>query len=324
MANLREEYTQHIHNTVPDMDKLWGRISDEIDKRETNDRVEEEAQKNREQIKRSGGYMKITAVAAAFIVIFAGINIVNESNKAQTAKNKIPLTRSEKNTDDFKDKTSGAKRSDYAEEAQDGFKSDNVEAAQDNYKSDEAAETTAEVESTVKYEQLSFNETDTQPFKADYIPGGNEFFVESDVLSQTDLFVDVMVIGVDLRDDNGADYALLVNNVYYRDESIEPISTETLKIHSSTPYILQENRQYLIPLKKGAESGKYSIVFENAPQIEITLDGGAVFQNGWTALNKDSQTLEKHSLNVNDFYFDRMKYIPYLDINELITEWKNA
>ncbi len=34
MADLRNEYTQHIRNTAPDMDKLWDRISEEIDKKE--------------------------------------------------------------------------------------------------------------------------------------------------------------------------------------------------------------------------------------------------------------------------------------------------
>ena len=34
--------------------------------------------------------------------------------------------------------------------------------------------------------------------------------------------------------------------------------------------------------------------------------------------------LEKDSLSVNDFYFDRMKYTPYLDMDQLITEWKMA
>ena len=35
MANLKEEYTKHIQDTAPDMDKLWSRISEEIDKKET-------------------------------------------------------------------------------------------------------------------------------------------------------------------------------------------------------------------------------------------------------------------------------------------------
>lgn len=38
MANLKEEYTKHIQDTAPDMDKLWSRISEEIDKKKQRKR----------------------------------------------------------------------------------------------------------------------------------------------------------------------------------------------------------------------------------------------------------------------------------------------
>ena len=321
MANLREEYTQHIHNTAPDMDKLWNRISDEIDRKETKKQEEQTAEKNREQIKRSGGYMRIAAVAAAFIVVFAGVNIMNESKKTKTARESIPLSRPDRRSEENADNADNT--ADDEKDGLDNNKGASIGAAEEAAKADDMADT----DNSVKYEQLSFNATDTKPFVAAYKPGGDEFFVEDRVLSETDLFVDVMVIGADLSDEGGAEYSLMVNCVYYREDGASEQPGDipsTIKLRSTTPYILQENRQYLIPLKKGAGSGEYSIVFENAPQIELTLDGGAVFQNGWTALDNGSQTLEKESLSVNDFYFDRMKYTPYFDINELITEWNNA
>ena len=76
-------------------------------------------------------------------------------------------------------------------------------------------------------------------------------------------------------------------------------------------------------LKRTGEDS-YSIVFENAPQIEITIDGGAVFQNGWKALSNGAEDLEKDNLNVNDYYFDRMKYSPSLDLESFLREWNNA
>ena len=330
MANLREEYTQHIHNTAPDMDKLWDRISEEIDKKETANITEEEHTKNREQIKRSGGYMKIAAVAAAFIVIFAGVNIMNESKKQKDLMNGIPTSRTEKAATD-----AAAKNEAKSDETENTKAADDIGAAEGA----QAAEDTEEMqtdtlnietwsaESSVRYEQLLFNETDTVSFVSNYVPAGNEYFVEKDVLSQTDCFADVIVIGADLADEGGADYTLTIISIYDKDGNVSTTSddgTLTIRLHSSTPYILQENREYLIPLKQGAGKGEYSIVFENAPQIELTLDGGAVFQNGWTALDSGSKTLQKDCLNVNDFYFDRMKYTPVLDLSELLTEWKNA
>lgn len=303
MANLRDEYKQHIHNTAPDMDKLWSRISDEIDKKETEKATETAYAENRSQIKSSAGYTKIAAIAAAFIVVFAGANIINESNKAQTAKEKIPTSRPDR-TD-----TSVSTEKTPVDEA------DAIES--DDFPNEDMTEADEEI---VKYEQLSFNDTDTVSFMANYVPQGDEYFVERSVLEQTDYFADVTVDTAELGTNGQAVYTLLVNALYTKEGEI--ISDDVISVTSSTPYILQQNREYLIPLSY--VDNKYFIVFENAPQIEITLDGGMVFQNGWSALGGNSMTLEKESLNVNDFYFDRMKYSPTYDIDLLLTEWKQA
>ena len=300
MANLRDEYKQHIHNTAPDMDKLWNRISEEIDKTENSRETEATYAQNRGQIKSSAGYMRIAAAAAAFIVVFAGINIFSESQKAKTAKDNFPSSRTEK-TESDKD----------SNEENDAW--ENIDT--DDYHSDEMNP----AEQIVKYEQLSFNDTDTISYMANYTPQGDEFFVEKNVLAQTSFFADVTVLEADLYDSEGAVYTLQVNALYGKDGEL---MSDDIVLISSTPYILQENREYLIPL--GYENGGYFIVFENAPQIEITLDGGMVFQNGWSTLVENSLTLEKDSLNVNDFYFDRMKYSPTSDLELLLTEWKQA
>ncbi|SEK18816.1 hypothetical protein [Ruminococcus albus] len=323
MANLKEEYTQHIQDTAPDMDKLWNRISDEIDKKETETKSETTYTENREQIKRSGGYMKIAAVAAAFIVVFAGVNIMNESKKTKAAMDKIPLSRpdrteetaSENKNDEKATTTTGSdnKTGIKAEDDQtDGVFPIDGHASM----TDEAPEA---VKTTVKYNQLRFNSTDTVSYVADYVAKGDEYFVEDKVFKSTDCFADVTVVEADLSSE-GATYVLQVNSMYDKDGEL--IVSEIV-LNSSTPYILQENREYLLPLKRtGADS--YSIVFENAPQIEITIDGGAVFQNGWTALSGGAEDLEKDSLNVNDFYFDRMKYTPSLDLESFLDQWNNA
>jgi cytoskeletal protein RodZ len=323
MANLREEYTQHIQDTAPDMDKLWNRISEEIDKKEAENMNETTYTENRQQINRSGGYMKIAAVAAAFIVVFAGINIMNESKKTKAAMDNIPLSRPDRTEETASEKNDGNTTTNGSADNKTDQKSkdDRKEATfdVDGYynMTDGASEA---VKSTVKYNQLRLTATDTVAYVADYIPQGDEYFVEDKVFKSTDLFVDVTVLDAELSADKGATYTLQVNAAY--DKNGTTTDTE-LVINSSTPYILQRNREYLLPLKiTGANS--YSIVFENAPQIEITLDGGAVFQNGWTALDSSAQSLEKDSLSVNDFYFDRMKYTPELDMESFLEQWNNA
>ncbi len=307
MANLKEEYTKHIQDTAPDMDKLWSRISEEIDKKETEKKTETTYTQNREQIKRSGGYMKIAAVAAAFIVVFAGVNIMNESKKTKAAMDKVPLSRSDRDDN----RTSGGNKKDG---------SVNNKAQQDASTEDNHfGSTDGSFIRTVKYDQLDLNATDTVSYMTSYVPQGDEYFVEDKVFASTDLFADVTVLEAELSD-NGATYVLQVNSMY--DKNGEVMVTE-LVINSSTPYILQKNREYLLPLKHSDEDN-YSIVFENAPQIEITLDGGAVFQNGWKALCSGAEDLEKDSLNINDYYFDRMKYTPELDMESFLNEWNNA
>lgn len=316
MANLKEEYTQHIQDTAPDMDKLWNRISDEIDRKEADKKNDTAYTQNREQIKRSGGYMKIAAVAAAFIVVFAGVNIMNESKKTKAAMDNIPLSRPDKEDSKQSDSRKNDSKTKYTGEKNDAKTADLAEDVDGiNFAGAESAGT-----ASVKYDQLSFNNTDTVSYMASYTPQGDEYFVEDKVFAETEVFVDVTVQEAELSADTGATYVLQVNAAYDRSGSV----TETeMVIKSSTPYILQKNREYLLPLKLTG-SDTYSLVFENAPQIEITLDGGAVFQNGWKALDKRAQDLEKDNLNVNDFYFDRMKYVPELDMVSFLDEWKNA
>lgn len=312
MADLRNEYTQHIHDTAPDMDKLWDRIECEIDKKETSTDKENETtyQKNRENIKSNFSYSKIAAVAAAFIVVFAGVNIINESHKAKIASERIPTERSSKaeTENDYMADGAAYNDADDADEAYDGQK----EASDD---ADAGADSTA----IVNYESLSFNATDTAPYNNSYVAAGNEFFVEKDVLADTQMFADVIVTDTTFENDKAV-YDLQVNDIYTKEGTL---TFENITITSSSPYILQKNREYLLPLRKN-NNGDYMIVFENAPQIELTLDGGLVFQNGWDSLENGSMALEKKNLNMNDYYFDRMRYSPSNDLSQLMIEWKKA
>ncbi|MDO4944472.1 MAG: hypothetical protein Q4E74_04625 [Ruminococcus sp.] len=167
------------------------------------------------------------------------------------------------------------------------------------------------------YSSISFSSTDTQAYNANYTASGDEYFVEQKVLQETEYFADVTVQSARLTS-HGGQYVLKVNQTYSYDGEELSISDITLK--SATPYILQENREYLIPLAKDGDN--WYIVFENAPQIELTLDGGAVFQNGWNSLEEHSCAVDKEESGVNDFYYDRMRYCSAQDLQELIDNWR--
>ena len=183
------------------------------------------------------------------------------------------------------------------------------------------------------YEQLSFSHTDTKAYEDSYIPKGDDYFTEDSVLEDTDFFADVTVLSARL-DSDSAHYTLRINSLVSKTGEE---SETNITIESSTPYIMQENREYFIPLRK--ENGTYSMAFENAPQIEISLDGDIVcytyglnevakaapreiFQNGWKSLDNDSGILKDSQKSKNDYFYDRMRYSSKNDLQDLLAKWR--
>lgn len=285
IKEIKDQYKQHIHDTAPDMDKLWNRIESEIDKKENVSAQQPNITYSRTNVKQANVKKSIfTAMTAAAAAIVIAVGAVHMSENLRTGK--------ENSAADF-----------------DG--SNNRTNSSESIKIDP--------DEILNYSSLELSSTSTAAYKEDYTAYGDEYFVEKNVLEQTDCFADVTVLKADLTA-SGGNYTLRVNELYSKDG--HDTQTGSFTVKSSTPYIMQENREYFIPLKK--ESGKYYLVFENAPQIEITLDGGAVFQNGWNSLDENSCSVNKEELGKNDFYYDRMRYCPQEDLTELIESWKNT
>lgn len=290
--NFKYEYEQHIRNTAPDMDKLWNRIESEIDSRENTEKQSITYSTNNNARAKKGH--KGLAAAAAIVIVILGARLFSSTNQPDTD-----------NSNGKSDISSSANSADNAEET---IENNDTDTIYDNNSTEEV----------LSYNLLSLSSTNTLAYKCDYEAQGDEYFVEQNVLEQTDCFADVTVTEASLNA-YGADYTLKVNRLITSNG--EESSFEELTIYSSTPYILQQNREYFIPLKQ--ENGQWYIVFENAPQIEITLDGGVVFQNGWDSLEENSCTVDKEELNRNDFYYDRMKYCDEMDLQNLIDKWRS-
>ena len=80
MANLREEYTQHIQDTAPDMDKLWNRIEQRIDNsQKTAQNTTAPAQSESQITVSKGGWLKYAAVAACLIAVVIGTTTLMRS-----------------------------------------------------------------------------------------------------------------------------------------------------------------------------------------------------------------------------------------------------
>lgn len=169
-----------------------------------------------------------------------------------------------------------------------------------------------------EYSSLSFAYSDGKSYR-DYLPDGDEYFVEKEVLLQTDVFVDCRVEKREIKA-NYCEYTLEVVNVICKDGEDVKVSKE-ISIASKTPYIMNVDGEYLLPLRKNGSG--FSIVFENAPQIEFTDDSIIVFHNGWSALNEDSAECVYPSESIDDFYYDRMR-VAYSDsIDSLIDSWES-
>ena len=80
MANLREEYTQHIQDTAPDMDKLWNRIEQRIDNsQKTAQNTTAPAQSESQITVSKGGWLKYAAIAACLIAVVIGTTTLMRS-----------------------------------------------------------------------------------------------------------------------------------------------------------------------------------------------------------------------------------------------------
>lgn len=151
-----------------------------------------------------------------------------------------------------------------------------------------------------------------------------EYFSESAVLAKTDCFVDVQV--TDVRQDAETGELIYTLSVLgtYGDTAIRV--DESLNICSETAYMLEQNHLYLLPLSETA--GKWSLAYECAPQIEMTLDGEAVHHNGWHSLMNDrSEPLLYEQYGEDDYFYDRMYLAQNEDIRNFLKEWeeiKNA
>ncbi|MGN1415728.1 MAG: hypothetical protein ACI4XF_02725 [Oscillospiraceae bacterium] len=183
------------------------------------------------------------------------------------------------------------------------------EAAEDTAEADELffpAESgwqyaSVSVSGAESYSYYDFSDT-TAPYYEDN--SSDDFFVEGEVLENTDFFLDCTV--------DSAEYDPTSGTVTYTVSPIHVICPKSmtlpyeLEIVSGRAYVLSEGNEYLLPISV-SDDGGYHIADSCAPQIELTGDGYVLFQNGWKSLmDGDEQYLWKNSSSPDDFFYDRM------------------
>ncbi|MGN0683745.1 MAG: hypothetical protein ACI4JY_08725, partial [Oscillospiraceae bacterium] len=169
----------------------------------------------------------------------------------------------------------------------------------------------------LRYDKLSFPSYSQTLLKCSGEPFGDEYFVEEDILAQTDLIIRGRIDKVYKTDDeSGICYDVTVTEAF----SGAGISS-SLTIVSRSPYPMRRGREYLLLMSED-ENG-YHTVFDNVPQTEYTADGGVVYFNGWRTLTTDSSCALLYSEQPDAFFYDRMMYSAAGDTSNLIAAWSN-
>lgn len=300
---LKKQYIAHCENTAPDMEKLWEKIESGLEEKPESGVTSKPV--------KTVNFHKIavwcTACAAVLIAVPAfiiGANISKTSDSVTMSQNEA-----------FAGDVINSPAADGAFiEEEEPAPAGNNDMADDDVKT---GFTTASLPEMVYYEELSLAGTVVSdvalPFPTAE-PFGDEFFVEEKVLAETDIIVNAFVNDVVYSSEGGTVCYILTA------EDNDKNDMGRITVESATRYTLKMGREYILPLKE-TEDG-YRLVFENAPQIECTLDGGVIFHNGWQSLDENSCWVSYPKNTVDDFFYDRMRF-SYTDGMESITKkWR--
>ncbi|MBQ8175660.1 MAG: hypothetical protein IJ035_01315 [Oscillospiraceae bacterium] len=310
---IEQLYKSHAENTAPDMDALWERIESNLEEKS------DEAVTSK-PIRRSISLTKKTALAAAcvatLIIVPAAVRNMDISN-SDMATDSAPMAEQTMAETPAMDGAMGiAPEENVFEELFDNKDEQNDAVAEEELIEAPAEEEAVMEEATgagqqaVYYEDLQLGYANA-PLTPSGATTGDDFFVEENVLIETDIIVNAYIDRVYSGGNGEICYEITADNV-------ETGETESIYLTSRTPYVMLENRCYVLPLK--ADETGYSLVFENAPQIERTLDGGYIFHNGWETLDENAFDVIYPQGGVDDFFYDRMKF-SYGSLDTLIERW---
>lgn len=291
MKKFEQDYIKHIDSSAPDMDKLWEKIAGAPDEEKD---ITPFVSASRQCAHKSGKTVRIFVSAAAVLaaVFCAGRLIISDS--------------------EISSETSQA---DMAPEISDEYAADEAEIP--SVAAEMGWDYSTETQSADNYYTLDLAETDSGIYNAlSHSEAEQEYFVEAQVLSETDFFIDGKV----LYSDNEGDMTAYTLEVVHLISDSEASLPEKVTVYSDSPYALRDNREYLLPIS--ASDGMYRVVFDNAPQIEITLDREVVYHNGWQSLAADGSAITYPQVYKDDYFYDRMNITAECSLEKLFESWE--
>lgn len=301
---LKELYSEEMSASAPDMEALWERIDSRIEEKTAVDEkiTYVQSKKTTFNLWRAGAF---AAACAALFFVIPNVIKHNENMDASAgiaADNAAPSVVYEESADAAEDNA-------YFENA-------DTPAAEEESVEQVKTETFT-TKGILSYENLIFPDSYLKgvEFSGETDEG---YFVEEDILVETECFIDAVVDNVYASSDGDCVYYELTAKSCYGESGVG----EYVTVASRSQHEMYIGREYLIPVKI-TETGLQT-VYDGVPQIEITADNGMVYYNGWESLNTEySQSISYPQKKVDDFFYDRMMFSSSGDITSLIEKWKD-
>ncbi|MDE6087626.1 MAG: hypothetical protein K2G25_04505, partial [Oscillospiraceae bacterium] len=246
---------------------------------------------------------RILTMAACLLLVFGGLRMYHNRENLQSEK---------------------SEKSEIAENY--GYDADadaDCDAVADDYETAAPAESikNSQEKAILRYQDLQILNNQEIRENADLSRLGVQdvYFNESDILSKTELFLDVQVLnGYQNQETGEMQYILKVLDVYGGDLEISEFV-----MTSRSAYVLEKNHEYVLPVYQA--SGNWNLVYECAPQIEKTQDHQIIFPNGWQSVMQSDPGAEPvlyDSYGKDDYFYDRMYLTGDTAIEILIQEWE--
>lgn len=302
--DFEKDYINSVDSSTPDMEKLWEIISSSEPQDSDITPFESAAEECRRISPiRNNTFRAFAAAAAVFIAVICAVSVISDNGIAVTKEENAAFPDNGENYGyDYAAEEAAEDEAEPAVTASTGWEYSNRLDTSENlsYLSLNLADTESSI-----YTALSRN-TDEE-----------EYFVEDNVLSETDFFLDGEVISEEYADDGGIKYTVRVIHAISEDSRD---FSEIEEVYSNSPYALRVGREYLLPISE--ENGRYTVIFDNAPQIEFTLDRQLVCHNGWKTLTENGVYLEYPQSYPDDFFYDRMNLAAESSLENLFEKWE--
>ncbi|WP_432649901.1 hypothetical protein [Huintestinicola sp.] len=300
--DLEKDYINSVDSSAPDMEKLWEKISaSEPQDTDITPFVSAANECRKISPVRNNTFRAFAAAAAVFIAVICAVSLISDNGLAVT---KSESAAPSDNGDSF----------DFAaEEAEEYEAVPSVIASKGWEYSDRLDET-----ENLSYLSLNLADTESGIYTAlSRNTDNEEYFVEDKVLSETDFFLDGEVVSEEPVSDGSIKYTVRVIHAVSEDSRE---FSEMEEVYSYSPYALRTGREYLLPISE--ENGRYTVIFDNAPQIEFTLDRQLVCHNGWKTLTENGVYLEYPQTYPDDFFYDRMNLAAESSLEDLFDKWE--